>query len=203
MKASRRNIVIAVVLLAVLLVLPFWPKIRQALAPAAGEEVSCTVTVACQAEALPELRAAGVALEADGTLFSTPCTVTENSTVLEALKTAAKAAGLPGDHPGQPRLRHRHRGLGCRGPWGGLGLDLYRQRRDGDGQLRHTDGPGGGPDSVDLCDRLDLTATRPGRAAEERVRVFPQAPERGGGDFCETNQTGDGPAVWPAGPGGC
>ena len=42
MKASRRNIVIAVVLLAVLLVLPFWPKIRQALAPAAGEEVSCT-----------------------------------------------------------------------------------------------------------------------------------------------------------------
>ncbi|MFR2156402.1 MAG: hypothetical protein ACLS43_04365 [Evtepia gabavorous] len=26
MKASRRNIVIAVVLLAVLLVLPFWPK---------------------------------------------------------------------------------------------------------------------------------------------------------------------------------
>ena len=46
MKASRRNIVIAVVLLAVLLVLPFWPKIRQALAPAAGEEVSCTVTVA-------------------------------------------------------------------------------------------------------------------------------------------------------------
>lgn len=49
MKASRRNIVIAVVLLAVLLVLPFWPKIRQALAPAAGEEVSCTVTVACQA----------------------------------------------------------------------------------------------------------------------------------------------------------
>ena len=61
MKASRRNIVIAVVLLAVLLVLPFWPKIRQALAPAAGEEVSCTVTVACQAEALPELRAAGVA----------------------------------------------------------------------------------------------------------------------------------------------
>ena len=36
MKASRRNIVIAVVLLAVLLVLPFWPKIRQALAPAAG-----------------------------------------------------------------------------------------------------------------------------------------------------------------------
>lgn len=53
MKASRRNIVIAVVLLAVLLVLPFWPKIRQALAPAAGEEVSCTVTVACQAEALP------------------------------------------------------------------------------------------------------------------------------------------------------
>lgn len=52
MKASRRNIVIAVVLLAVLLVLPFWPKIRQALAPAAVEEVSCTVTVACQAEAL-------------------------------------------------------------------------------------------------------------------------------------------------------
>ena len=49
MKASRRNIVIAVVLLAVLLVLPFWPKIRQALAPAVGEEVSCTVTVACQA----------------------------------------------------------------------------------------------------------------------------------------------------------
>lgn len=82
MKASRRNIVIAVVLLAVLLVLPFWPKIRQALAPAAGEEVSCTVTVACQAEALPELRAAGVALE--------------------ALKTAAKAAGCPVTTQGSP-----------------------------------------------------------------------------------------------------
>lgn len=117
------------------------------------------------------------------------------------MKTAAKAAGCPVTTQGSPGLRHRHRGLGCRGPWGGLGLDLYRQRRDGDGQLRHTDGPGGGPDSVDLCDRLDITATRPGRAAEERVRVFPQAPERGGGDFCETNQTGDGPAVWPAGPG--
>ena len=74
----------------------------QALAPAAGEEVSCTVTVACQAEALPELRAAGVALEADGTLFSTPCTVTENSTVLEALKTAAKAAGCPVTTQGSP-----------------------------------------------------------------------------------------------------
>ena len=71
-------------------------------APAAGEEVSCTVTVACQAEALPELRAAGVALEADGTLFSTPCTVTENSTVLEALKTAAKAAGCPVTTQGSP-----------------------------------------------------------------------------------------------------
>ena len=102
MKASRRNIVIAVVLLAVLLAVPFWPKIRQALAPAAGEEVSCTVTVACQAEALPELRAAGVALEADGTLFSTPCTVTENSTVLEAWKTAAEAAGCPVTTQGSP-----------------------------------------------------------------------------------------------------
>lgn len=70
MKASRRNIVIAVVLLAVLLVLPFWPKIRQALAPAAGEEVSCTVT--------------------------------ENSTVLEALKTAAEAADCPVTTQGSP-----------------------------------------------------------------------------------------------------
>ncbi|MFR2156403.1 MAG: hypothetical protein ACLS43_04370 [Evtepia gabavorous] len=60
------------------------------------------MTVACQAEALPELRAAGVALEADGTLFSTPCTVTENSTVLEALKTAAKAAGCPVTTQGSP-----------------------------------------------------------------------------------------------------
>ena len=60
------------------------------------------MTVACQAEALPELRAAGVALEADGTLFSTPCTVTENSTVLEALKTAAEAAGCPVTTQGSP-----------------------------------------------------------------------------------------------------
>ena len=65
-------------------------------------EVSCTVTVACQAEALPELRAAGGALEADGTLFSAPCTVTENSTVLEALKTAAEAAGCPVTTQGSP-----------------------------------------------------------------------------------------------------
>ncbi|MFR0912209.1 MAG: hypothetical protein ACLSF6_05495 [Evtepia gabavorous] len=69
-ESQPRNIVIAVVLLAVLLVLPFWPK-TPGLARRQGE-VSCTVTVACQAEALPELRAAGVALEADGTLFSTP-----------------------------------------------------------------------------------------------------------------------------------
>ncbi len=101
MKASRRNIVIAVVLLAVLLVLPFWPEIARPWPRRQGRS-SCTVTVACQAEALPELRAAGVALEADGTLFSTPCTVTENSTVLEALKTAAKAAGCPVTTQGSP-----------------------------------------------------------------------------------------------------
>ena len=36
------------------------------------------------------------------TLFSTPCTVTENSTVLEALKTAAEAAGCPVTTQGSP-----------------------------------------------------------------------------------------------------
>ncbi|MFQ9412514.1 MAG: DUF4430 domain-containing protein [Evtepia gabavorous] len=102
MKASRRNIVIAVVLLAVLLVLPFWPKIRQALAPAAGKEVSCTVTVACQGGG-PAGAQGGRGCAGGGwdpVLHS--CTVTENSTVLEALKTAAKAAGCPVTTQGSP-----------------------------------------------------------------------------------------------------
>ena len=34
--------------------------------------------------------------------FSTPCTVTENSTVLEALKTAAEAADCPVTTQGSP-----------------------------------------------------------------------------------------------------
>ncbi len=72
MKSQPRNIVIAVVLLAVLLVLPFWPKIRQAPGPGGRGGSLLHGDGGLPGGGLPELRAAGVALEADGTLFSTP-----------------------------------------------------------------------------------------------------------------------------------
>lgn len=100
MKASRRNIVIAVVLLAVLLVLPFWPKIRQALAPAAGEEVSCTVTVACQAEALPELRAAGGCAGGGWDPVLHPLYGDGEQHGTGGLENRRRSCRLPGDHPG-------------------------------------------------------------------------------------------------------
>ena len=37
MNKNRRNIIIAVILLVLLIIMPFWSKIRQAVAPESGE----------------------------------------------------------------------------------------------------------------------------------------------------------------------
>ena len=57
MKKNTRNIILAVVLLVVLMIIPFWPKLRQLLQPAEGPEISCTVQVSCEdLTLLPALR---------------------------------------------------------------------------------------------------------------------------------------------------
>lgn len=107
MKKNTRNILLAVILLVVLAVLPFWPNLRQAIGgektDGEGPSVQCTVEVRCKDLALvPELQQAGIAVEEDGVLFSGSVAVPMESTVLAALEQAGKDNGLAVVTQGSP-----------------------------------------------------------------------------------------------------
>lgn len=103
MKKNTRNIILAVVLLVVLAIIPFWPKLRQLIQPAEGPDVSCTVQVICEdLTLLPALRESGVAADEAGILFSATVSVPEGTTVLGALKQAAQTESLTVETQGAP-----------------------------------------------------------------------------------------------------
>lgn len=101
-----RNIIIALVLLVILLVEPFWGSIKGAItgedaqtgATTEVAQITCTVAVTCQSvwEHLDRVTAQVLdGLPEDGQLLpETEVTVSQGATVLEALQAAARAAGL-------------------------------------------------------------------------------------------------------------
>lgn len=113
-KKQIRNIIIALVLLVILLVEPFWGSIKGAItgedaqtgASTEAPQITCTVEITCASvwdntdlttpevlELLPE----------DGQLLqATEVTVPEGSTLLEALQAAAKEAKLSVVTSGSP-----------------------------------------------------------------------------------------------------
>ena len=103
MKKNTRNIILAVVLLVVLAIIPFWPKLRQLIQPAEGPDVSCTLQVICEdLTLLPALRVSGVAADEAGILFSATVSVPEGTTVLGALQQAAQTESLTVETQGAP-----------------------------------------------------------------------------------------------------
>lgn len=122
MSRERRNILIAVVLLVVLLVAPFWSRIQAAIGGedavsgastrqdetdsgtgASPERVACTVTVTFSG-AEEELDAAvREVLPSDGLLLpETAVTVSSGASVLDALQTACASAEVPVVTSGSP-----------------------------------------------------------------------------------------------------
>lgn len=106
MKKSTRNILLAVILLVVLVAIPFWPNLKQALGgdeSPAGPTVGCTVEIRCEDLSLvPELQQAGIAVGEDGVLFSGSVAVPLEGTVLMALEQAGKDSGLAVVTQGSP-----------------------------------------------------------------------------------------------------
>ena len=106
MNKNRRNILIAVVLLVILLVMPFWGTIKGLItgedastgATTQMPQVACTLAVSVQ-PALEDLdlvkEEARDLLPEDGWLLAeTQVTLSEGSTLLDALQTACQEAGL-------------------------------------------------------------------------------------------------------------
>ena len=106
MNKNRRNILIAVVLLVILLVMPFWGTIKGLItgedastgATTQTPQVACTLAVSVQ-PALEDLdlvkEEARELLPEDGWLLAeTQVTLSEGSTLLDALQTACREAGL-------------------------------------------------------------------------------------------------------------
>lgn len=122
MNREKRNIVIAVVLLIVLLVAPFWPKLKAAVTGedavsgastaqdqgdgetgASPDRLACTVTVTCSGAEEDLDAAVRDVLPSDGLLLpETAVTVSSGATVLDALRTACAAAEVPVVTSGSP-----------------------------------------------------------------------------------------------------
>ena len=122
MNREKRNIVIAVVLLIVLLVAPFWPKLKAAVTGedavtgastaqdqgdgetgASPDRLGCTVTVTCSGAEEDLDAAVRDVLPSDGLLLpETAVTVSSGATVLDALRTACAAAEVPVVTSGSP-----------------------------------------------------------------------------------------------------
>lgn len=101
MNKTRRNIIIAVILLAVLLVIPFWPRLKGE-GGEAGAQATCTVAVSCQPvledmERLDEEKTD--LIPADGWLLEeTEVSVPAGGSVLDALR----GSGLEVETAGSP-----------------------------------------------------------------------------------------------------
>lgn len=114
MNKKTRNLIIALVLLVILLVTPFWGRIQSAItgedaqtgASTEAPQITCTVAVSCQTVwentdlAEPETLDR---LPEDGWMIQeTELTVSEGTTVLETLQWAAQEAGIPVVTSGTP-----------------------------------------------------------------------------------------------------
>ena len=101
MNKTKRNVIIAVILLLVLLAAPFGPKLKQAVTGGrdTAEQVHCTVAVSCAAADGLIGEESRFSVPADGWLLpQTTVTLSAGSTVLDALyKTgiAVETAGSP------------------------------------------------------------------------------------------------------------
>lgn len=122
MSKEKRNIVIAVVLLIVLLVAPFWPKLKAAVTGedaatgastaqdqadgatgASPDRLACTVTVTFSGAEEDLDAAVRDVLPSDGLLLpETAVTVSSGATVLDALRTVCAAAEEPVVTSGSP-----------------------------------------------------------------------------------------------------
>ena len=122
MSREKRNIVIAVVRLIVLLVAPFWPKLKAAVSGedaatgastaqdqgdgatgASPDRLACTVTVTFSGAEEDLAAAVRDVLPSDGLLLpETAVTVSSGATVLDALRTVCAAAEVPVVTSGSP-----------------------------------------------------------------------------------------------------
>lgn len=106
MNKKTRNLIIALVLLVILLVEPFWGSIKSAVtgevaqtgASVEAPQVTCTVAVSCQTvwenTDLVEQATLDLLPEDGWMIRETELTVPEGTTVLETLQWAAQEAGL-------------------------------------------------------------------------------------------------------------
>ncbi|MDO4516608.1 MAG: DUF4430 domain-containing protein [Bacillota bacterium] len=114
MNKKTRNLIIALVMLAVLLVEPFWGSIKSAVtgedaqtgASTEAPQITCTVAVSCQNlwenPDLAEQATLDLLPEDGWMLRETQLTVPEGTTVLETLQWAAEEAGLTVTTSGSP-----------------------------------------------------------------------------------------------------
>lgn len=113
-KKTKRNIVIAVIFLVVLLVEPFWRPLMAAIngedattgSSPAGESITCTVGVSVQ-PALDDIdlvkeESRALLPENGWMLEPVEMTITEGTTCLEALQWACQEAGIPVVTSGDP-----------------------------------------------------------------------------------------------------
>lgn len=105
MKKNTRNVILALVLLAVLIAIPFWPNLRQTFLQkdSSAKTISCTVSVTCQDLSLvAQLQNDGITLDQDGVLLSSTVSVGEGETILGALEQAAEEKALTIETQGTP-----------------------------------------------------------------------------------------------------
>ena len=111
-KKTKRNVVIAVIFLVVLLVEPFWGPIKSAITGedattgASTEGITCTIGVSVQ-PALDNLdlmteESLDLLPESGWMLAPTEVTVSEGATCLEVLQQASKDGGIPVVTSGEP-----------------------------------------------------------------------------------------------------
>lgn len=114
MNKKTRNLIIALILLAILLVEPFWGSIKSAItgedaqtgASTEAPQITCAVAVSCQSvwehTDLVEQATLDLLPEDGWMLRETRLTVPEGTTVLETLQWAAREAGLTVITSGSP-----------------------------------------------------------------------------------------------------
>lgn len=109
MNKSKRNVAIAVVLLVILLLIPFWPKLKAAVHPTGGGTgpmVSCTMEITCLQvlDYMDELKPETAATIPEKGIFlpKTEVEVPEGSSLLDVLQLTCQQQKLPVEVSGSP-----------------------------------------------------------------------------------------------------
>ncbi|MDY3014956.1 MAG: DUF4430 domain-containing protein [Evtepia sp.] len=110
MNHSKRNVAIAVVLLVILLLIPFWPKLKSAVHPAGGSDtgpmVSCTMEITCPQvlDYMDELKPETAAAIPKKGIFlpKTELEVPEGSSLLDVLQLVGQQQKLSVEVSGSP-----------------------------------------------------------------------------------------------------